>query len=65
MDGTDIAFDSADIVIPGNRFDAVVIAHETGRSGYRKMLQTIRLLSCLTAWARRLQPPASSIQRGG
>lgn len=43
MDGTDIAFDSADIVILGNRFDAGVIGRETCRSRYRKMLRTISL----------------------
>lgn len=42
-EGTDIAIDSADIIILSNRFDAVPIAYETSRRGYRKMLQNVTL----------------------
>lgn len=43
MAGTDMAFDSANIVILGNRFDALVIAREISRRSYRKMLQNVSL----------------------
>ena len=39
--GTDIAIDSADIVILSNRLDAVLAAHEISRRSYRKMLQNL------------------------
>jgi heavy metal translocating P-type ATPase len=41
--GTDIAIDSADIIILSNRLDAIPIAYETSRRGYRKMLQNVSL----------------------
>ena len=41
--GTDIAIDSADIVILSNRLDAVLAAHEISRRSYRKMLQNVTL----------------------
>ncbi len=41
--GTDIAIDSADIVILSNRLDAIVTAHEISRHAYRKMVQNVSL----------------------
>jgi len=41
--GTDIAIDSADIIILSNRLDALPIAHETSRRAYRKMLQNVTI----------------------
>jgi P-type E1-E2 ATPase len=41
--GTDIAIDSADIIILGNRLKAVAAARETSRWSYRKMLQNVTL----------------------
>lgn len=43
MGGTDIAFDSADIIILNNRLDAVVTDREISRRSYRKMLQNVSL----------------------
>jgi heavy metal translocating P-type ATPase len=41
--GTDIAIDSADIIILNNRLQAVVDAREISRWSYRKMLQNVSL----------------------
>lgn len=41
--GTDIAIDSADIIILSNRMSAVIEAREISRAGYRKMLQNVSL----------------------
>ena len=41
--GTDIAIDSADIIILSNRLDAVAAAREISRRSYRKMLQNVSL----------------------
>ena len=41
--GTDIAIDSADIIILSNRLDAVVSAREISRRSYRKMVQNVSL----------------------
>jgi heavy metal translocating P-type ATPase len=41
--GTDIAIDSADIVVLSNRLDAVVKARDVSRASYRKMLQNVLL----------------------
>ena len=41
--GTDIAIDSADIIILNNRLDSVVKAREISRRSYRKMLQNVSL----------------------
>ncbi|MFZ5510234.1 MAG: heavy metal translocating P-type ATPase [Pseudomonadota bacterium] len=41
--GTDIAIDSADIVILSNRLDAVPAAREVSRWSYRKLLQNVSL----------------------
>jgi Cu+-exporting ATPase len=41
--GTDIAIESADIIILHPRLEAVVTAHEISRRGYRKMLQNVSL----------------------
>jgi len=41
--GTDIAIDSADIIILGNRIDGVATAREISRRSYRKMLQNVSL----------------------
>ncbi len=41
--GTDIAIDSADIIIVSNRLDGVVSAREISRRSYRKMLQNVSL----------------------
>lgn len=41
--GTDIAIDSADIIILNNRLQAIVEAREISRWSYRKMLQNVTL----------------------
>ncbi len=41
--GTDIAIDSADILLLSNRLDAVVTALEISRRAYRKMVQNVSL----------------------
>jgi len=41
--GTDIAIESADIIILSNRLDALVTAREISRLSYRKMLQNVTL----------------------
>lgn len=41
--GTDIAIDSADIIILNGRVGAVITAWEISRWGYRKMLQNVSL----------------------
>jgi heavy metal translocating P-type ATPase len=41
--GTDIAIDSADIIILNSRLDAVVTARTISRRSYRKMLQNVSL----------------------
>jgi P-type Cu+ transporter len=41
--GTDIAIDSADIIILSNRLDAVVTAREISRRAYAKMVQNVSL----------------------
>lgn len=41
--GTDIAIDSADIIILSNRLDAVATAREISRRAYRKMVQNVSL----------------------
>jgi len=41
--GTDIAIDSADIIILNNRLEAVVTARELSRWSYRKMMQNVCL----------------------
>ena len=42
-EGTDIAIDSADIIILNNRLKAVIEAREVSRWSYRKMLQNVML----------------------
>ncbi|MDA8256857.1 MAG: cation-translocating P-type ATPase [Betaproteobacteria bacterium] len=41
--GTDIAIESADIIILNPRLESVVAAHQISRRGYRKMLQNVAL----------------------
>jgi len=41
--GTDIAIDSADIIILSNQLDGVVTAREISRRSYRKMIQNVSL----------------------
>ena len=41
--GTDIAIESADIIILNPRLESVVTAHDISRRGYRKMLQNVAL----------------------
>ena len=41
--GTDIAIESADIIILSNRLDALPIARDISRRSYRKMLQNVTL----------------------
>ncbi len=45
--GTDIAIESADIIILNSRFESVLTAYEISRRGYRKMLQNVTLAFCL------------------
>jgi heavy metal translocating P-type ATPase len=44
--GTDIAIESADIIILGNRLESILIARDISRRGYRKMLQNVVLAFC-------------------
>ena len=44
--GTDIAIDSADIIILGNRLESILVAHDVSRRGYRKMVQNVVLAFC-------------------
>ncbi len=44
--GTDIAIESADIIILGNLLESVLVAHEISRRGYRKMVQNVVLAFC-------------------
>lgn len=44
--GTDIAIESADIVILGNRLDLILKAREISRQAYRKMVQNVLLAFC-------------------
>lgn len=44
--GTDIAIESADIIILGNRLEAILVARDISRRGYRKMLQNVVLAFC-------------------
>ncbi len=41
--GTDIAIESADIIVLSNRLDALPVAREISRYSYRKMLQNVTL----------------------
>ena len=41
--GTDIAIESADIIILGNRLESILAAHDISRRGYRKMVQNVVL----------------------
>jgi Cu+-exporting ATPase len=41
--GTDIAIESADVIIVGNRLDAVLTAREIGRRSYRRTQQNVLL----------------------
>ncbi|OJY54865.1 cation-translocating P-type ATPase [Thiobacillus sp. 0-1251] len=41
--GTDIAIESADIIIVGNRLASILTAHDISRRGYRKMVQNVVL----------------------
>jgi len=44
--GTDIAIESADIIILNPRLESVVVARDISRRGYRKMLQNVTLAFC-------------------
>ncbi len=44
--GTDIAIESADIIILGPRLEAVAVARDISRRAYRKMLQNVTLAFC-------------------
>jgi Cu+-exporting ATPase len=44
--GTDIAIESADIIILGNRLESILVAHDISKRGYRKMLQNVILAFC-------------------
>ncbi|HWP34112.1 MAG TPA: cation-translocating P-type ATPase [Thermodesulfobacteriota bacterium] len=41
--GTDIAIESADIIVLSNRLEALLVAREISRRSYRKMLQNVTL----------------------
>ena len=45
--GTDIAIDSADIIILNNRLEALLEAREVSRWSYRKMVQNVCLACCI------------------
>lgn len=44
--GTDIAIESADIIILGNRLESILVARDISRRSYRKMLQNVMLAFC-------------------
>ncbi|MGY2488208.1 heavy metal translocating P-type ATPase [Cupriavidus sp. CP313] len=44
--GTDIAIESADIIILNPRLASLLVAHDISRRGYRKMLQNVILAFC-------------------
>jgi P-type E1-E2 ATPase len=44
--GTDIAIESADIIILGNRLELILVAYDISRRGYRKMVQNVVLAFC-------------------
>jgi len=44
--GTDIAIESADIIILGNRLESILVARDISRRSYRKMLQNVVLAFC-------------------
>jgi heavy metal translocating P-type ATPase len=44
--GTDIAIESADIIILGNRLASILVARDISRRGYRTMLQNVVLAFC-------------------
>jgi len=44
--GTDIAIESADIIILGNRLESILVARDISRRGYRKMVQNVVLAFC-------------------
>jgi Cu+-exporting ATPase len=44
--GTDIAIESADIIILGNRLESILVARDISKRGYNKMLQNIILAFC-------------------
>jgi Cu+-exporting ATPase len=44
--GTDIAIESADIIILGNRLESILVARDISKRGYRKMLQNVVLAFC-------------------
>ena len=44
--GTDIAIESADIIILGNRLESILVAYDISRRGYRKMVQNVVLAFC-------------------
>jgi heavy metal translocating P-type ATPase len=49
--GTDIAIESADIIILGNRLESILVAHDISRRGYRKMVQNVVLAFCFNGIA--------------
>jgi len=44
--GTDIAIESADIIVLGKRLGLILVAREISRRSYRKMLQNVTLAVC-------------------
>jgi Cu+-exporting ATPase len=44
--GTDIAIESADIIILGRRLGLILLAHDISRRSYRKMVQSVLLAFC-------------------
>ena len=44
--GTDIAIESADIIILGNRLELILVAHDISCRGYRKMVENVVLAFC-------------------
>ena len=44
--GTDIAIESADIIILNSRLESILVAHDISWRGYRKMLQNVVLAFC-------------------
>jgi Cu+-exporting ATPase len=44
--GTDIAIESADIIILGNNLESILVARDISKRGYRKMLQNVVLAFC-------------------
>lgn len=62
--GTDIAIESADIIILSNRLAALLVAHQISSRSYRKMVQNVTLAFMFNGIGIPIGRRASSIQSG-